>query len=348
MITASARPIIFGTGLVALDLVVGPDPSGPVQVSAGGTCGNVLAALAYLGWGSYPIARMNGDAASAMLRMDLARWDVRLDFVSCGRTADTPMVIQRLRHDRRGNPRHRFSWECPQCGSSLPPFKPVTREAIDVVGPALAKAQVFLLDRLSRASLEMAEVASRNGALVVFEPSARSDPKFLVEALKVAHVVKYAAERLDRLDGVMSNASAPVVEIQTLGEAGLRYRHRLGRSRMTWLHLDALPAPILVDTCGAGDWCTAGLIARLGQSGQEGFRVAGPRGLRAALRYGQALAAWNCGFEGARGGMYVSSREVVEEQVAALLARRRATIEVTAEPVRQDTLVACPLCPSLD
>ena len=48
------RPSIFGTGLIALDLVISSDPATPVQSWVGGTCGNVLSILAYLGWDAFP------------------------------------------------------------------------------------------------------------------------------------------------------------------------------------------------------------------------------------------------------------------------------------------------------
>jgi fructokinase len=40
----------MGTGLVALDLVVSNDNSVPPRYYAGGTCGNVLTILSFLGW----------------------------------------------------------------------------------------------------------------------------------------------------------------------------------------------------------------------------------------------------------------------------------------------------------
>ena len=61
--TSVVQPKVFGTGLIALDLVIGPDPESPVRSWAGGTCGNVLSILSFLGWDAYPIARMNGDPA---------------------------------------------------------------------------------------------------------------------------------------------------------------------------------------------------------------------------------------------------------------------------------------------
>ena len=76
------HPSVFGAGLIALDLVANADSSSSFRAQAGGTCGNVLTALAYLGWNSYPIARLNDDAASRVVRADLTRWGVHLDHAS--------------------------------------------------------------------------------------------------------------------------------------------------------------------------------------------------------------------------------------------------------------------------
>ena len=84
------KPKAFGVGLIALDLVMGADPDSPVGSWAGGTCGNVLSILAYLGWDAFPIARMNGDPASERVRADMVHWGVRLDFSNCAPTSHTP------------------------------------------------------------------------------------------------------------------------------------------------------------------------------------------------------------------------------------------------------------------
>ena len=41
--------VVLGAGLVALDVIIPADLDAPVRLWAGGTCGNVLAVLAYLG-----------------------------------------------------------------------------------------------------------------------------------------------------------------------------------------------------------------------------------------------------------------------------------------------------------
>lgn len=339
------KPKIFGAGVIVLDLVVGPDPDTPVGCWAGGTCGNVLSILAYLGWDAYPIARMNGDAASERVRADMEHWGVHLQWTECSPTTHTPIVVQNLRRGQDGLPKHRFSWVCPNCGERLPPVKMVTAEAAENIKPALADASVFFLDRLSRASLNLAAEAAARGAVVVFEPSGKASRGYMSEALAVAHIVKYADDRLDGIRGIMADGSAVLLEVQTRGARGLRYRHRFGRRVSDWSYLEAISAPRLADTCGAGDWCTAGLIAKAAGGGLEGLRKAGARGVRTALRYGQALASLNCGFEGARGAMYSVAKEEMERRVKRLVRGHVDEIEDTPLGDGWTHSVTCPACP---
>ncbi len=340
-----ARPKVFGTGLIALDLVLGLDPDTAVRSWAGGTCGNVLSILAYLGWEAFPIARMNGDPASDRVRADFAEWGVRLDFANCQPTAHTPIIIQEIKRGPDGMPRHRFSWSCPKCGEWLPAYKAVTTAAVESITPEMENASVFFFDRLSRAALSLAKQAADRGAIVVFEPSGKGTDKLTAEAIRLAHVVKYADQRLADVNGLMSDGSATIVEVQTLGERGLKYRHRFGRSPSDWAHLDAVQAPRLSDTCGAGDWSTAGLLAKAAAGGIEGLRRGGAQGLRNALRHGQTLAAWNCGFEGARGGMYAVSKEAFGWQITALSTGRATVLDDRVPELSSGIMVDCPACP---
>jgi sugar/nucleoside kinase (ribokinase family) len=338
------RHRVFGTGLIALDLVMSANPGNPVQAWAGGTCGNVLLILAYLGWESYPIARMNGDPASERVRSDMSRWGVKLDFAGCEPTSHTPIIIQEIRRGRDGSPTHRFTWTCPQCGQWLPGFKPVTRQAVDVVGESLHGANVFFMDRVSRAALTLAARAADAGAIIMFEPTGRSDPKLFSEALQLSHIVKYADERFSIISDTMASNSATVLEVQTMGMKGLRYRHRLAKKPSDWAHLPALRAPQLLDSCGSGDWCSAGLLAKIGGSGLPGLKSANIKGLSNALRYGQALAAWNCAFEGARGGMYAVKRDRLDEMIERILDGKLSVPMPKLKSVTED-VINCPACP---
>jgi sugar/nucleoside kinase (ribokinase family) len=79
---ARGKATVIGTGLVALDVVIPKGLEDDPQLRGGGTCGNVLTALAYLGWQSYPIARLSADGASKLVAADMKQWGVNLDLLS--------------------------------------------------------------------------------------------------------------------------------------------------------------------------------------------------------------------------------------------------------------------------
>lgn len=343
--TTLSKPKIFGTGLIALDLVMGVDEHTPVRSWAGGTCGNVLSIMAYLGWDAFPIARMNGDPASQRVRADMRKWGVQLKFASCSPASHTPIIIQQIRRGRDGLPRHRFSWACPRCGQWLPGYKAVTLNAVERIIPDLTNASVFFMDRLSPTALVLAKEASQKGALVFFEPSAKSNEKLLNDALQLAHVVKYADQRLSGLGKLIESSPSLRLEIQTQGSKGLRYRHRYAKRFSVWHHLDAFKPPVLADTCGSGDWCTAGILFMAAREGFDGMLATDANGIHEALRYGQALAAWNCGFEGARGGMYTIDRKAFDRQVAALLSGEEYSMPRPRKG-RASVAISCPACPT--
>lgn len=311
-------PKIAGTGLIALDVVYGIEAEAP-QCFAGGTCGNVLTIMNFLGWESLPIGRLGADPAGDMVRSDLRRWGLKTDLCSLAPMA-TPIIVERIREDKAGARYHTFSWSCPQCGERLPGYSPVTGKAAEGALPRLPAANVFFFDRASRGALVLARDQAAKGAIIVFEPSGLGQQRAFREAMELAHIVKYSHERRKSFDEWLSTG-APLLEIETLGRGGLRYRSRLSSaSNARWHQLTALEIPEVRDTVGAGDWCTAGVIYKLCGSGTAGLERRSAEEVEHALSFGQALAAWNCTYEGARGGMYRVSKADVLAIVQDLLA----------------------------
>ena len=259
-------------------------------------------------------------------------------------SANTPIIVQQIQRKRDGTPTHSFSWACPRCGKRLPSFQPVTRTVVEAIAPDLERAQVFFMDRLSRGILDLAALAAKSGALIMYEPSGVAAQRLQKEAIALAHIVKYAETRLAQVDDLWSSGTATMIEIQTLGDRGLRYRHKLGRKRSGWPPLPAINAPRLVDTCGSGDWCSAGFLAEAFRLQLAGLQELKPVQLTQALQYGQALAAWNCGFEGARGGMYASTKSAFEKQIAELLAGDIPALPAPNDASAGSGYLACPAC----
>lgn len=342
------RPLAVGTGLVALDVVVSESRTEAPNRWAGGTCGNVLAVLSYLGWRSTPVARLRMGEAAIELLADLQHWGVSTEFVSLGEDGSTPVIVQWIRQTPSGEPRHTFSWRCPNCGARLPGYKPVLAADTEGLGGRFDSPRVFFFDRLSRGALMLARQCAELGAAIVFEPTAVGNPTLFREAWNVSDVVKYSHERLHELPPELEDGPGPRLQIETLGRDGLRYRHRLPGSRTwRWQHLDAIPATRLRDTAGAGDWCTAGLVHKLFPGGARELDSANDMGIRSALRYGQALAAWTCGFEGPRGGMYEVEKSQFEQDISALLgegSHGKTSGESRQIPLLNGMAWSCPSC----
>jgi fructokinase len=312
------RPSVVGTGLLALDVVLNGGDEAP-RLFAGGTCGNVLMILSWLGWDAFPVARLGPDDAGRRAVADLRRFGVQLDVARLTPRAATPIIIERLRTSSDGQSKHQFSLSCPVCGSWLPRFQPVTADAAKRAFSRLPSTSVFFFDRASRGALLLAKAYADKGALVMFEPSGNSDDSQLKEALSLAHICKYSAERFQSFRWPMKHA--PWFEIQTLGEAGFRYRTSLAGSHdYEWRTDSAFPIGQIRDAAGAGDWFSAGLIHRLGQGALAGFQATSEGKLKTALHFARVLAAWNCQFEGARGGMYALAAADFRQQVLNLLS----------------------------
>ena len=342
------KPNIYGTGLIALDLVVSAYPNQPIQNWAGGTCGNVLTILSYLGWNSFPIARLNGDPASLRVKDDMHRWGVNLDFAEQPPTASTPIIVQKNSHDKSGYPIHKFSWHCPNCGAWLPNYKAITCSPAKNIATQISNPSVFFFDRVSPASLILAEKCKQLGALIFFEPSGKCDQKKMMQALTLADVVKYSHDRIDSLEQILNGPFNTKLEIKTLGQKGLSFRSRLfGKRKFKWFDLSAPKVEDVVDACGCGDWATAGIISKIcNYNGVSSLDDITFDQVTDALHYGQALAAWNCSFEGARGGMYSATRVKFNREIAKIITNGSYTHTTRAKSsiISRHELSICPSC----
>lgn len=342
----AAVPSVVGTGLIVLDVTVSEvTPASAHAVWAGGTCGNVLAILSFFGWKSHALGRIGHDAAGTCLLRDLL--DSGVDPAHLDREpGGTPIILHRVSVDRRGHVRHSYAFECTRCDRRYPSFRPVLVSRAETLSEVAAAAAVFFFDRVSRGILDMAAAARRNEAVVVFEPSASSDERQFIEAYELSDIVKYAQDRKAKFAPWLEKAAGrrrPPLEIETRGADGLAYR--LQRDRR-WRTRDALPVPLFRDASGAGDWLTAGLLYAAAREGSIPEVLADATAVDAVLGVGQALAAYNCQFEGPRGAMYASDVESTTQMLAGVdaRARRRLTGEPKRPALRMTLTGICSAC----
>ncbi len=332
---------LVAAGFCALDIVFGLDDPSP-RFYAGGTCGNVAAGLAFLGWDTKPIARLTNDVAGEFVRQDLERWGVDTNFIALSPSGATPIVLEKIQLSKNGLPKHRFLWNCPDCSSYFPPFKPVLRNQVEELKGKLGSPEIFYADRVSRSTVDLASYFSEKGSLIYFEPSAAGDPKLFREMLQLTDVLKYSAQRARSFSELLRDHKA-FLEIETLGEDGLRFRTR--RAFNSWCSVPAYEVK-LKDTAGSGDWTSIGLMSEMLAEGKKGLEKATKREISSSLEHAQAVAALNCQFEGPRGGMYQLSKSKFLQSIAVLErrksgAQKQRTISLTQQLT---TSIVCPSC----
>jgi len=315
---SATRPVCVGTGLIALDIIMDENKV-LFHPITGGSCANVLIIMSYLGWNSYPIGQLGNDDAGKLIMKDFLKQRVNTEFVYYGRRASTPVIIERL-HKNKNVPFHKFEFSCPRCKAPLPHNRAISSKVTLQVISNLPKSNVFYFDRASKSALKLANVQRELGALIIFEPSIPAENHNFLEAVKVAHIVKYSD---DKLNGEIPYDKIPI-EIQTLGNKGLRYRITTNKNnKRVWRIVPPFPSPTFIDSAGAGDWVTAGIINTLGRDGSKGINKLRISQIEMALKYGQALAAIKCGYLGPRTIMYKTERTVLETMVRSLLEGKK-------------------------
>ena len=301
------RDISFwGAGFVAMDVVEFDNGS---FATTGGSCGNVVAILAWLGWHARPIARLGKDEIGNFVRTELNTLGADVTYLSSEERVKTPVVMHKFSRTTNGNRSHHFSFNCPACGKWLPRHRSITlKQATALIGEN-ETPEVFYFDRVSPGSLFLAQVARDRGALVIFEPASGRDNANFRKAIEVCHVFKYSYESLHWTSG-RNLLNSPELVVETRGASGLRFRWN-GR----WSSLDAYEVRGLVDAAGSGDWCTALLIHQLATEGVTSFNRVSHRKVKDALATGQAAAAINCRLTGSRGIMFTYDLDALNKEL---------------------------------
>jgi fructokinase len=280
-VTAATQQSIIAAGYAPLDIVT---YRGRVWHAAGGSAGNVASILGFLGWSASLAVDFGDDLAGRHARRDLKKANVSVDLVRLVDGQPTPRLVHEITDSG-----HRYHWRCPSCHRAFPMSRPLrTDRARELIDMDLSP-DVFFFDRLNAGTILLAEHFATAGSLVVFEPSRPARADLTQRALKVAHVIKHADNREAGLDD--TTPATNQVWIVTGGAQGARFR--VGRG--SWHKSPAFSYPV-VDTGGAGDWTTAGLVHALPHDTRRTVAAVGD-----ALRWAQALAAVSCGAPGARG-----------------------------------------------
>ena len=326
------KPVILGSGLVVLDIILDNGSAEPI-FSAGGTCGNVLAGLSYLGWHSICISRSGKDTAGDLLIHDLVGNGVDTSKVTREEGLFTPRIVEKISSD--GNfAKHSFLLRCPTCGTYLPRFQSPRLDQVADIHRSGVVPDIFFFDRVTPSALKLCEYFRDKGCLIFFEPGkVKALDAKVKQAIEFSHIVKVTGKEVPPKHSLGNYHSdlkefedhASGLLVKTIGKHGLLFRY--GR-KDEWHYQPGYRPIVLHDCCGAGDWCSAGFLYRLHQIAlREHLSIlesVSQSGLvRSSLEFAQMLSALSCSFVGARG---VSQSMPRNEVIDTVYSRLHSTL----------------------
>jgi fructokinase len=279
------RPWIISSGFSTVDTLV---EHGHVSAAPGGTAVNVARALRAQGWRSDVVGTVGTDPTGQFLRRELGISGVGVSNLVEDSRWITPVIVQ----ERRGGDHH-WRFTCPTCGAKFAKHRPTSPSRAAAIASLVGTPDVFFFDRSSLFTLALAEIWAAQGALIFFEPAGLGRPHLFDRAVAVAQVVKFSAERLASFESHLPAKGTLLVE--TLGAQGMRFRLPTGT---VWHCNGSNPVQNMVDSAGAGDWATAGLLDGLfdAEGSLAGFSL---RKVNHAIAEAQRLGALACEWQGA-------------------------------------------------
>jgi fructokinase len=288
--------LVVGESLVDL---IGAGESWTFEAAPGGSPLNVAVALAAQGRSVRLASELGGDLFGVLVRDHLRRYAVDATDVVVG---DEPTSLAFARLDAGGAATYdfRFGWryagrptlagvDCLHTGSLGALVEPGATVVRDLVGAARDAGVPISYDPNVRPAL----IGERTAAVARVE-----------ELVGLADLVKVSAEDLawlhpDRPPEVTAErwrGLGPDVVVVTRGAEGATAVYDGGRTEV------AAPRVTVVDTVGAGDTFTAGLLAALADAGAvaAGRRLSlTPATIETAVRFATAAAAAVCTHRGA-------------------------------------------------
>lgn len=294
------KKTIIGSGIYNLDTIVVRDyPEWPrlrpftdnvVLEEVGGTCGNVMSILAWMGWDAKPLACLDDSPEGLKITEDLKRFGCDCRYVT--NTPDGGTTLLRCTHKKDMDGKHVMSVRAGSPGGSRFPkrhFLRVRDEAPAFMEALTEAPAVFFFDDPAAGNRLIAKGLKERGSLIYFEPSKISSNADL-EAVSVSNIIKFSDENIP--DVSFADAYNDKLFIQTMGAKGVRFKYK----DKPWETIEGIPNDNVVDTEGAGDWFTSVFIFQIAELiEQEPFNLYG------AIHSAMELASRSVGHLGSKG-----------------------------------------------
>lgn len=249
---------VIGAGLACLDII---NEGKKISIMNGGTCANVMTALAQLGEdATMLLPDYINDIHKDEFYLTFKRLNVDLLFYG-----KTKQKIPRIVETYDDKHRHLFYTKCPQCKKNLIKNRFLTKREIKVLPGVFKEYEVFFTDRISDGIKEIAKEMNTIQAKVFYEPNSGRNLNALVEMAKLSNVLKFSTERISMslAEEVLAQCQDSILEvvIATHGKKGLSYCCKMNNGKFSdWIEGPHINFKRVKDTSGAGDWLTAGFL----------------------------------------------------------------------------------------
>jgi sugar/nucleoside kinase (ribokinase family) len=323
---------IIGAGLITVDIVQlcnsrwQPQSIAPFYTS-GGTVSNILSYLSAFGHDCSIAGIIGQDEVGTVLREDLRIFGVNTEHLVSQEDVSTRRIGHLISGEGRNRGMHKFVLRCLNCRQHFPKTPFASLRDVNGVGDKIGTETLLVIDRANRLTIELARRTASKKGLVLFEPGHLPTQNNVVGKL-MAHVdiLKYSQDlkwKENGFDEMFVKNSRLKLLVETRGAEGVKVvlpqRNREMRLSTTYKIRDMR----ILDSSGAGDAFTAGLLLNLGTDSLRYVDELDNERLEEAMNYGQAMGALACRFLGSKGLLYARSKVEIRKAVESITKLRK-------------------------
>lgn len=309
-----------GAGNLCIDAVFRRDfPNGfgdktgvtdtPVSQEVGGSMGNIMCNLAYLGWKTYPIAKLGPSRVALQILDDFHRYGVDTRLCTTDESGETYIYKAHHYFDADGKPEmknghikiHPGRYSTEGTYSRFSGYKPIGVRSGDVeymMERIDFTPTVYFFDSPHAGHREVALRLKERGTLIYFEPTNPNAP-MLAKCMEMSDIIKVSRDNFPNLEQLVPDLSRKLV-VQTMDSEGARF-NLCGQG---WVTVPPAKNDHVIDHEGAGDMTTSAFLNTLGQLDALSIDRMTPEKVLQALSHAMEYGSCCCSYLGAHSMWY--------------------------------------------
>lgn len=295
----------LGIGFAGLDIIKNNEDE---VIMAGGTCGNVISALASLGWKADIIKSCYNDYWNHVA--DLLWQSINVNIIDCGVTNySLPRIVEVI--NERDNPHYTT---CPRCGTKLINLALPSRHKLRTLEINFLEYDMLFYDRIANGTKYLLDLFLENDKWTFYEPnSARNYNTWLTNILS-CHIVKFSGDRIPKafcnklIEDLNIREHNTKIILITHSNQGYSYSIANGEKMTELKSVTVKSFGNVIDSSGAGDWLSAGFVDKLIKKYRTPTSEIDEQVIIEALSFGHSLAKDACAYVGALGKLFLTKK----------------------------------------